>query len=52
MTTTHKKVELPVKQIISGFKIKPSNSLLNPSSLNYFYQFVQVEKMARGLEKL
>lgn len=52
ITATHKKVELPVKQIISGFKIKPSNALLNPSSLDYFYQFVQVEKMARGLERM
>jgi acetoacetyl-CoA synthetase len=52
ITATHKKVELPVKQIISGLKIKASKALANPSSLDYFYQFVQVEKMARGLEKL
>ncbi|KAH6879557.1 acetoacetate-CoA ligase, partial [Thelonectria olida] len=52
ITATHKKVELPVKQIISGFKIKASKALANPSSLDYFYQFVEVEKMARGLEKL
>ncbi|KAH7159404.1 acetoacetate-CoA ligase [Dactylonectria estremocensis] len=52
MTATHKKVELPVKQIISGFKIKASKALANPSSLDYFYQFVEVEKMARRLEKL
>ncbi|EXA32100.1 acetoacetate-CoA ligase [Fusarium oxysporum f. sp. pisi HDV247] len=52
VTATGKKVELPVKQIISGFKIKPTNALLYPSSLDFFYQFVNIERMERGLEKL
>lgn len=42
-TATGKKVELPVKQIISGKKIKPSSSMSNPQSLEYFYQFVNIE---------
>ena len=32
-----KKVELPVKHIISGATIKPSGTLLNPQSLDFFY---------------
>lgn len=38
-TVNMKKVELPVKQIVSGQKITPSGTLANPSSLSYYYQF-------------
>jgi len=51
-TINLKKVELPVKQIVSGQKIKPSGTLANPQSLDYFYQFVEVEKLAPAKEKL
>ncbi|KAA8908074.1 hypothetical protein TRICI_004825 [Trichomonascus ciferrii] len=44
-TATGKKVELPVKQIISGKKIKASSSMSNPQSLEYFYQFVNIESV-------
>ncbi|KAH8648260.1 hypothetical protein BGZ61DRAFT_322564, partial [Ilyonectria robusta] len=37
VTVNHKKVELPVKQIVSGHTIKPSGTLLNPHSLDYYY---------------
>ena len=40
-----KKVELPVKQIVSGRIIKPSGTLLNPESLKYYYQFAKVEEL-------
>ena len=40
-----KKVELPVKQIVSGKVIKPSGTLLNPESLNYYYQFAKDENL-------
>ena len=40
-----KKVELPVKQIVSGQRIKPSGTLLNPESLDYYYQFAKVEEL-------
>jgi acetoacetyl-CoA synthetase len=33
-TVNLKKVELPVKQILSGHIIKPSGTLLNPKSLD------------------
>lgn len=47
-----KKVELPVKQIVSGKRIKPSGTLLNPACLEYYYQFAQVEKLVSRDSKL
>ncbi|KAJ5365241.1 AMP-dependent synthetase/ligase [Penicillium concentricum] len=44
-TVNLKKVELPVKQIVSGKVIKPSGTLLNPGSLAYYYQFADVERL-------
>ena len=40
-----KKVELPVKHIVSGRRIKPSGTLLNPQSLDFYYQFAKVEEL-------
>ena len=47
-TVNLKKVELVVKQIISGQKVKPSGALLNPESLDYYYQFVNIESWAES----
>lgn len=47
-----KKVELPVKHIVSGRKIKPSGTLVNPASLEYYYQFAEVEKLVSRDSKL
>jgi acetoacetyl-CoA synthetase len=44
-TVNLKKVELPVKQIVSGKVIKASGTLLNPESLDYYYQFAKVEEL-------
>lgn len=41
-----KKVELPVKRILSGEKVTPSGTLLNPESLRFYYQFVDIEAAA------
>ncbi|KAM5342417.1 hypothetical protein ACJ41O_013383 [Fusarium nematophilum] len=50
VTVNGKKVELPVKQIISGHTVKPSGTLLNPKSLEYFYQFQKIEEVVgKGL---
>lgn len=46
-TINGKKVELPVKQIVSGFKVKPSSTLANPESLDYYYQFAVDGEKAR-----
>lgn len=51
-TVNLKKVELPVKQIVSGQRIKPSGTLLNPKSLDYYYRFAEVEKLVEPKEKL
>lgn len=46
-----KKVELPVKQIVSGMKIKASGTLANPGSLKYYEQFANVEEVVERLAK-
>ncbi|KAF6824895.1 acetoacetyl- synthase [Colletotrichum plurivorum] len=51
-TVNLKKVELPVKQIVSGQHVKPSGTLLNPQSLDFYYQFAKVEDVLAGKEKL
>ncbi|KAJ5544512.1 AMP-dependent synthetase/ligase [Penicillium sp. DV-2018c] len=44
-TVNLKKVELPVKQIVSGKIIKPSGTLLNPKSLDFYYRFAELETL-------
>ncbi len=44
-TVNLKKVELPVKKIVSGQTVKPSGTLMNPQSLDYYYQFAKVEEV-------
>ncbi|KAI0598082.1 acetoacetyl-coenzyme A synthetase [Biscogniauxia sp. FL1348] len=51
-TVNLKKVELPVKQIVSGQIVKPSGTLLNPKSLDYYYRFAKVEELFDPKEKL
>lgn len=46
-----KKVELPVKQIVSGRIIKASGTLANPESLKYYEQFAKVEEVLERLDK-
>jgi acetoacetyl-CoA synthetase len=43
-----KKVELPVKQIVSGRVIKASGTLANPESLKFYEQFARVEVLERA----
>jgi acetoacetyl-CoA synthetase len=47
-TINGKKVELPVKQIVSGHTVKPSSTLANPESLNYYYQFAKIEELEKA----
>ncbi|GAB7347025.1 hypothetical protein MBLNU459_g3171t1 [Dothideomycetes sp. NU459] len=51
-TVNLKKVELPVKRIVSGERVKPSGTLLNPESLDYYYQFAKVEELLPVKSKL
>lgn len=48
-TINLKKVELPVKQIVSGYTVKPSDTLANKDCLNYYYKFARV---GRGDERI
>ncbi|KAK8146525.1 hypothetical protein G3M48_003026, partial [Beauveria asiatica] len=51
-TVNGKKVELPVKKIICGKTVKPSGTLLNPESLDYFYRFQNIQDLAEPHAKL
>ncbi|KAM3513668.1 hypothetical protein MY11210_002679 [Beauveria gryllotalpidicola] len=51
-TVNGKKVELPVKKIICGKTVKPSGTLLNPESLDYFYRFQKIQDLAEPQAKL
>ncbi|KIW58592.1 hypothetical protein PV05_03097 [Exophiala xenobiotica] len=44
-TVNGKKVELSVKQIVSGEIVKPSGTLANPQSLQYYYRFAKDENL-------
>lgn len=45
-----KKVELPVKQIVSGQTITPSGTLVNPNCLDYYYQFADDARLNAELD--
>lgn len=47
-TINLKKVELPVKQIVSGHIVKPSGTLANPESLKFYYQFAKIEELQKA----
>ena len=49
-TVNGKKVELPVKQIVSGKVVKPSGTLANPESLKFYYQFAKVEEVLERMK--
>ncbi|KAF2403011.1 acetoacetyl-CoA synthase [Trichodelitschia bisporula] len=51
-TINGKKVELPVKQIVSGHVVKPSSTLLNPESLKFYYKFAKIEELEQVKAKL
>nr|POF14267.1 acetoacetyl-coa synthetase [Quercus suber] len=51
-TINLKKVELPVKQIVSGRIITPSNTLANKHCLEFYYQFAKVEELVPRISKL
>ena len=44
MTVNGKKTELPVKKIVSGQKITPSSTILNPASLKWYEQFAHIDQ--------
>jgi len=50
-TVNLKKVELPIKQIVSGKIIKPSGTLANPESLKFYEQFARVEEVLEEMQR-
>jgi len=51
-TVNGKKIEIAVKQIVSGVKIKPSGTVANPESLQLYYKFQDIEKIVGSKAKL
>ncbi|KAI0266999.1 acetoacetate-CoA ligase [Gloeopeniophorella convolvens] len=55
-TVNGKKIEIAVKQIISGIRVVPSATVANPEALEHYYQYQDVEKLShskgRGRAKL
>ncbi|KAI2041684.1 hypothetical protein LOZ47_000207 [Ophidiomyces ophidiicola] len=47
VTINGKKVETPVKRIISGEKVQVSSTVANPKSLSFFEQFTRLETQPR-----
>ena len=47
VTINGKKVETPVKQMISGKDVKASATVQNPEALEYFRRFREVEREPR-----
>ena len=48
-TVNGKKVEIAVKQIVSGSTLKPSGTVTNPESLQLYYKYRELEKL-QGVE--
>lgn len=44
-TVNNKKIEIAVKQIVSGSNLKPSGTVANPESLEEYYKFRHLEKL-------
>jgi acetoacetyl-CoA synthetase len=44
-TVNNKKIEIAVKQIVSGSKLKPSGTVANPESLEEYYKFRNLEQL-------
>lgn len=39
------KIEIAVKQIVSGSTLKPSGTVANPDSLKLYHQYRELEKL-------
>ncbi|KAF9010591.1 hypothetical protein BDQ17DRAFT_1387810 [Cyathus striatus] len=48
-TVNGKKIEIAVKQIISGVNVQASGTVANPESLELYYRYREIEKVVGGL---
>ena len=44
-TVNNKKIEIAVKQIVSGSTLKPSGTVANPDSLQLYYKYRHLESL-------
>ena len=44
-----KKIEIAVKQIVSGSTMKPSGTVANPDSLKLYYKYQEIERFAGSI---
>lgn len=51
-TVNGKKIEIAVKQIVSGSSMKPSGTVANPDSLRLYYKYVKLEDLVNATSKL
>jgi hypothetical protein len=51
-TVNMKKIEVAVKQIVSGKDVKPSGTVANPDALKLYYRYRDIEKFAAPNSKL
>ncbi|OCH93786.1 acetoacetate-CoA ligase [Obba rivulosa] len=47
-TVNNKKIEIAVKQIVSGITLKPSGTVANPNSLELYYKYRHLERLVNG----
>ena len=46
-TVNNKRIEIAVKQIVSGSNLKPSGTVANPESLKLYYKFRHLEELLK-----
>ncbi|OJA20068.1 hypothetical protein AZE42_02485 [Rhizopogon vesiculosus] len=51
-TVNGKKIEIAVKQIVSGSNLKPSGTVANPESLDLYYKYRDIEGLVGAKAKL
>lgn len=51
-TLNGKKIEVAVKQIVSGSQLKPSGAVANPESLKEYYKYYNIENFEEPRGKL
>ncbi|KAH8101086.1 acetoacetate-CoA ligase [Cristinia sonorae] len=50
-TVNGKKIEIAVKQIVSGSTIKPSGTVINPKALELYYKYRDLEPVTRSCKQ-
>ncbi|KAI9449443.1 acetoacetate-CoA ligase [Lactarius psammicola] len=50
-TVNGKKIEIAVKKIVSGMRVVPSATVANPESLESYYKYQDIEKLAQASKK-